>query len=283
VGQRNSRYTPEFREAAVEEVIDRSRSIPDVVRELGVVEQTLRNWVNKYRKTHVVEEPELALPERVRLKELEREVRELRAENEFLGKSAAFFAKVPVSAKYAFIESEEGNHPITRMCEWSGVSRSGYYDWRGRVQSATAARREILAAEIKHAFDHSDGTYGYRRMHAQLARWGMSVDPDTVRSIMRELGLVPCHPRPFRPLTTVAGDAGHLPDLVCRDFTAYAPGRKLVGDITYINTWEGWLYLATVLDFLQEGGWLCDGRSHAHRVGRRRVARGLAQYRVRTR
>ena len=65
---------------------------------------------------------------------------------------------------------------------------------------------------------------------------------------MRELGLQACQPRPFRPTTTIAGDAGSLPELLGRDFTAEAPGRKLVGDITYIRTWEGWLYLATVLD-----------------------------------
>lgn len=153
-----------------------------------------------------------------------------------------------MTAKYAFIESEEGCYPILSMCRWARVSRSGYYDWRDRPQSATAARREILEAEVRFAFDHSDGTYGYRRIHAQLARWGTAVDPETVRAIMRELGLVACQPRPFRPTTTIAGDAGSLPDLVCRDFTADAPGVKLVGDITYIRTWEGWLYLATVLD-----------------------------------
>ena len=65
---------------------------------------------------------------------------------------------------------------------------------------------------------------------------------------MRELGLVPCQPRPWRPTTTVAGDAGSIPDLVARDFTADAPGTKLVGDITYLPTWQGWLYLATVID-----------------------------------
>jgi putative transposase len=65
---------------------------------------------------------------------------------------------------------------------------------------------------------------------------------------MRELGLVACQPRPFRPVTTIAGDAGTLPDLVCGDFTADRPAVKLVGDITYIRTREGWLYLATVLD-----------------------------------
>lgn len=65
---------------------------------------------------------------------------------------------------------------------------------------------------------------------------------------MRDLELVPCQPRPWRPVTTIAGDAAGTPDLVGRDFTASEPGRKLVGDITYIATWQGWLYLATVLD-----------------------------------
>jgi transposase-like protein len=78
---------------AVKEVIDYSRPIADVARELGIVEQTLGNWVKKYRETHVVGEPELSISDRARLNELEREVRELKLENEFLGKSAAFFAK----------------------------------------------------------------------------------------------------------------------------------------------------------------------------------------------
>jgi putative transposase len=153
-----------------------------------------------------------------------------------------------VIVRYAFIVDEEGNHDVTDMCLWSDVSRLGYYDWKTRKPSATARRREILEAEVRFAFEHSDGTYGYRRVHAWLARRGTAVDPETVRVIMRELDLVPCQPRPWRPVTTIAGDAGNLPDLVRRDFTADAPARKLVGDITYIRTWEGWLYLATVLD-----------------------------------
>jgi len=153
-----------------------------------------------------------------------------------------------VSARYAFIASEEGNHSVVSMCRWSKVSRSGYYAWRDRPPSATARRRETLTAQIRWCFEYSDGTYGYRRVHAQLGRWGTVVDSETVRVIMRELGLVACQPRPWRPVTTIAGDAADLPDLVGRDFTADAPARTLVGDITYIRTWEGWLYLATVLD-----------------------------------
>lgn len=153
-----------------------------------------------------------------------------------------------MSVRYELIANEEGNHDVTDMCGWSDVSRSGYYDWKTREPSATAQRREILEAEVRFAFEHSDGTYGYRRVHAWLARHGTAVDPETVRGIMRELGLVPCQPRPWRPVTTIAGNAADLSDLVRRDFTAAAPAIKLVGDITYIRTWEGWLYLATVLD-----------------------------------
>lgn len=91
----NSRrkFSPEFREAAVREVIEKSRPVADVARENGLVAQTLGNWVSAWRIEHVDDEPVLALSERARLKELEREVRELRMENEFLGKATAFFAK----------------------------------------------------------------------------------------------------------------------------------------------------------------------------------------------
>ena len=97
------------------------------------------------------------------------------------------------------------------------------------------------------SFDASDGTYGYRRIHADLARRGVYADDETIRQVMRDLGLVACQARPWRPTTTVAGDAADTPDRVRRDFTAAAPATKLVSDITYVRTWEGWLHLATVL------------------------------------
>ncbi len=93
MSSQRSKYSPEFREAAVREVIDNSRTIADVARSLDVVEQTLGNWVKAYRELHSGEEPEVGVSERARIKELERENRELKLENEFLGKSVAFFAK----------------------------------------------------------------------------------------------------------------------------------------------------------------------------------------------
>lgn len=154
-----------------------------------------------------------------------------------------------MSNVYRLIHSEEGNYPVTKMIEWAGVSASGYFDWRDRPPSAAAVRRGELAQIVRWHFEDSDGTYGYRRIAAAMNRAGQSVHPSTVASIMRAEGLVAAQPRGRGPVTTQQDPhAGQLPDLLDRDFTAEEPGTKLVGDITYIRTWEGWVYLATVLD-----------------------------------
>jgi putative transposase len=157
-----------------------------------------------------------------------------------------------VSDRYEFIDAEYATSAaaptITQMCEWLGTSRSGFYEWRSRPESGTAKRQERLRRLIKAIFDDSDGTYGYRRIAAQLARQGGVAGPELVRKLMRQLGLVACQPRPWRPSTTQRGAAGPIPDLVQRDFSASEPGEKMVGDITYVATWEGWEYLATVID-----------------------------------
>ena len=154
-----------------------------------------------------------------------------------------------MSEKYSFIDAEKAHYPIVKMCVWLQVSTSGFYAWRDRPASATARRRARLAALIPAIFDAADGTYGYRRIHAALLRQGEDCGPELVRDLMRELRLVPCQPRPWRPTTTQPGQGGQaIPDLMGRDFTADAPGGKLVGDITYLPTWQGFSYLATVID-----------------------------------
>lgn len=86
-------FSPEYKDEAAKVVVQESRPVATVAREIGVNEQTLRNWVNAYRRAHAGEEPPLTLSERARLRELEAEVRELRLKSEFLGKAAAFFAQ----------------------------------------------------------------------------------------------------------------------------------------------------------------------------------------------
>lgn len=156
-----------------------------------------------------------------------------------------------MSIKYAFIDAEyaaAAAPTIERMCRWLGVSRSGYYEWLNRPASATAQRRERLKIKIQALFEASDGSYGYRRLHQALLRAGEQVGPELVRELMREQGLVACQPRQWRATTIQDGEQTATPDLVGRDFTAETPGCKLVGDISYIRTWTGWLYLATVID-----------------------------------
>lgn len=107
-----------------------------------------------------------------------------------------------VNQKYEFIDAEYATGvaadtapapAISQMCDWLNVSRSGFYGWKTRPESATSARREELTLMITAAFEYSDGTYGYRRVHAQLLRWGVAVG--LVRDLMSELGLVACQPR----------------------------------------------------------------------------------------
>ena len=155
--------------------------------------------------------------------------------------------------KYEYIDSLRNDpsesNPVWKMCRWLVVSTSGFYDWLKRPQSATAARRGVLAGRVGHFFAASDGTYGYRRIHADLIAEGVECSPELVRQIMRQEALVPCQPRPFRVTTEADAEAAaSMPDLVKRDFTAERPGMKFVGDITYIHTWQGFIYLATVID-----------------------------------
>ena len=110
-------------------------------------------------------------------------------------------------SKYEYIDSQKSdptNHnSVVKMCLWLAVSTSGFYHWAIRPQSATAARREDLIARIQHFFKESDGTYGYRRTHADLAAEQTECSPELVRQLMRQIGLVACQPRPFR-ITTEA-------------------------------------------------------------------------------
>lgn len=174
-----------------------------------------------------------------------------------------------MTARYEFIDAQKATrntdgtarYSMKQMCVWLRVSTSGYYDWLSRPASATALRRDRLKTLIIKAFELSEARYGYRRVHAQLVRWGQACTPELVRGLMRELGLVPCQPRRSRKGTTrQAAKQAPIPDLVNRDFSADAPGVKMVGDITYIRTWEGWLYLALVIDCFSRKivGWAMD-------------------------
>ena len=153
-----------------------------------------------------------------------------------------------MSSKYEFIDAEKANYKITKMCEWLCVSRSGFYEWRDRPASATAERRAYLTELTVALHKEFDERYGYRKLRIELARRGEDVSEWLVRRIMAAEGLQSCHPQPWRPPTTDNDGSAGPEDLLGRDFTASEPGVAFVGDITYVRTWAGWLYLATVID-----------------------------------
>jgi putative transposase len=147
----------------------------------------------------------------------------------------------------AVIDAEKANYPIAWMCRQLGVPRSSFYAWRHQVDTttATAARRRVLGELVVEVFDDNRGTYGCRRVAAELNRRGHPVSVGLVADLMRELGLQACQPRAYK-VTTVPGEQPVAsPDLIEREFTAEQPGQRLVGDITYLRTGEGWLYRAT--------------------------------------
>jgi transposase InsO family protein len=146
------------------------------------------------------------------------------------------------------IDAEKANYKIAWMCRLLRVPRSSFYAWRNRAETATAARRRELAVHVRRVFDQGRGAYGCRRVAAQLNRDGHPCSVGLAADLMRELGLRACQPRAYKRTTVPGEQPVTSPDLIGRDFTAKAPGQRLVGDITYLRTGEGWLYLATVID-----------------------------------
>ncbi len=151
--------------------------------------------------------------------------------------------------KFAFIRADLAQFPIDRVCEVLGVSRSGYYAWLDRPAPARRRRREELAAKVRLVHAQNRHVYGSPRLTAALQAQGERVCRNTVARIMHDTGLRAKGKKKFVPRTT---DSAHCqpvaPNLLERDFEAHTPNRKWAGDITYIPTDEGWLYLAGILD-----------------------------------
>ena len=164
-----------------------------------------------------------------------------------------------MSEKFTLMHAEKATFTIELMARLLGVSRAGYYAWVRRLGSLapTAARRVWLSRVIKKIHDDSHGVNGFRRVLAELRRRGIAASEGLVRKIMRELGIFGIQPRTRKRTTIPAEDAVTRPDLLRRDFTADRPGVRFVGDITYLRTGEGWLYLATVIDLFNREvvGW----------------------------
>lgn len=194
-------------------------------------------------------EDELSDAERAR--RLGRRVTELESEAEIARRLAGFEGRGSERERiYRFIESESSNFAVRLLCQVTKVSRSAYYEWRSRGHGPCDALIDEahLANRIFDIWRRSRRRYGAPRVTAALVKAGVGINEKRVARLMGEMGIAGKHGR--RKLRTTRRDPNAIPagDLVERDFTASEPDELWVGDITYIPTGEGWLFVASVLD-----------------------------------
>ena len=152
-------------------------------------------------------------------------------------------------SRFRFIDAEKASWSVLTLCRVLGVSPSGFYAWRGRAPSVRRRTDAVLLEHIRAAHAQSHCTYGAPRVHAELRATGTHVGRKRVARLMRSAGLAGRCPKRFQRTTIPAiVPAAEPPDLVRRDFHPSGPDRVWVSDITYVRTWEGWLYLAVILD-----------------------------------
>ena len=167
--------------------------------------------------------------------------------------------------KFAFIDAEKANHHVRTMCRVLDVSRSGYYAWKDRAPALRTTHAQRLTTEIAAIHVGSRRTYGSPRIHRELFEGGTRVSRKRVARLMREAGIEVCAPR--RPwVRTTITDPTHpvAANTLDRVFTVAAPNTAWVTDITYIQTDDGWLYLAAILDLYARRvvGWATSDRLH---------------------
>ena len=171
--------------------------------------------------------------------------------------------------KYQFIADHREEFEITVMCRVLAVSRSGYYAWRKRPTSPRKMADRALSQQIKQIHHQSRQTYGSPRIQAELAENGVNCGHKRIARLMRDEELFAKQSRKFKMSTT---DSSHpyptAPNLLDQDFTANRPNEKWLGDITYIPTAEGWLYLAVILDLYSRRivGWAMSDSLERHLV-----------------
>ncbi len=173
--------------------------------------------------------------------------------------------------KYAFIHQHRQAFSIQRMCRVLGVARSGYYAWRqrGGEPSPRRLQQAVLDQRVAQAYQRRKGRSGAPRLALDLVDNGQAVNRKTVAASLRRQGLRAKAARKFKATTNSRHSLPVAPNLLEQDFTAMAPNQKWVGDITYLATGEGWLYLAVLIDLFSRKviGWAMSDRMTADLVG----------------
>ncbi|HBO8639864.1 IS3 family transposase [Pseudomonas aeruginosa] len=250
----NQRYPEEFKIQAVKQVTEKQLPVSEVAARLGVSVHSLYAWVKRYTKPQEqrVEEDDQS----AEVRRLRAELKRVTEERDNLKKGRRVLCQ-GVRLKYAFIKQQAGHYAIRRLCLTLKVHPSGYYAWLSEPKSARAKDDQRLLGLIKHSWLESGGVYGYRKIHDDLREVGESCGRHRVARLMRLEGLRSQTGYRRRPGKYGGKPAVASPNLLKRQFDVREPNKVWVTDITYIRTYEGWLYLAVVLDLFSRQiiGW----------------------------
>ncbi|UAD04375.1 IS3 family transposase [Escherichia coli] len=260
---KNTRFSPEVRQRAVRMVLESQgeydsqwATICSIAPKIGCTPETLRVWVRQHERDTGGGDGGLTTAERQRLKELERENRELRRSNDILRQASAYFGeggvRPPLEKMMPLLDKLRKLYGVGPLCSELHIAPSTYYHCQQQrhhpdKRSARAQRDDWLKKEILRVYDGNHKVYGVRKVWRQLLREGIRVARCTVARLMAVMGLAGVL-RGKKVRTTVSRKAVAAGDRVNRQFVAERPDQLWVADFTYVSTWRGFVYVAFIID-----------------------------------
>nr|WP_187415369.1 IS3 family transposase [Escherichia coli] len=260
---KNTRFSPEVRQRAVRMVLEsqdeydsQRAAICSIAPKTGCTPETLRAWIRQHERDTGGGDGGLTTAERQRLKELERENRELRRSNDILRQASAYFGeggvRPPLEKIMPLLDKLREQYGVGPVCSELHIAPSTYYHCQQQrhhpdKRSARAQRDDWLKREIQRVYDENHQVYGVRKVWRQLLREGIRVARCTVARLMAVMGLAGVL-RGKKVRTTVSRKTVATGDRVNRQFVAERPDQLWVADFTYVSTWQGFVYVAFIID-----------------------------------
>ncbi|MEV9708024.1 IS3 family transposase, partial [Escherichia coli] len=260
---KNTRFSPEVRQRAIRMVLESQgeydsqwAAICSIAPKIGCTPETLRVWVRQHERDTGGGDGGLTTAERQRLKELERENRELRRSNDILRQASAYFCeggvRPPLEKMMPLLDKLREQYGVGPLCSELHIAPSTYYHCQQQrhhpdKRSARAQRDDWLKKEIQRVYDENHQVYGVRKVWRQLLREGIRVARCTVARLMAVMGLAGVL-RGKKVRTTISRKAVAAGDRVNRQFVAERPDQLWVADFTYVSTWRGFVYVAFIID-----------------------------------
>jgi len=242
-------YTQEFKEEAVSLVVDGRLTVAEASRRLSVPQQTLSNWIKKYRKGGQVTSRRSVTDLEADVSRLRKELTEARLEKEILKKVMAYLAKGPRDARDDRCAAARTGVPCRPMGRVLDVSKSGYYGWKNRKPCARRQEDERIKVAIKAAHERGRGTYGPETIQDELAEVErMEVGLNRIKRLRRQMKIRCKQVKKYKATTDSNHKLPVAPNLLNQELAVSGPNKAWVADITYVRTDEGWLYLAGIKD-----------------------------------